>query len=322
MGLGCAAVLACVVGPAPEDETGGNSSTGVADSGASSDVLTTGGAGGTGAQTGMDMGDATDASDATGTDDTSGTSASSTGPGGPTGGDTCNFLCSSTGEDTEVAVTPCDVFAQDCPEGEKCSAYAEGGGSSWNATKCVPVGGDGQPGEPCMAQGGGVSGLDDCAKGIMCWDVDEMNQGTCVALCTGNESDPMCADGFFCPIFGDGVLNICLPTCDPLAQDCQGDDLCLPHNDTFICALDASGVEGQVFDPCEFANVCDAGLLCVHPSAADECDPNAGGCCIPFCNVSDPDVVCPGVGQACVSFYEPGMAPPEFAKVGTCMLPL
>ena len=36
---------------------------------------------------------------------------------------------------------------------------------------------------------------------------------------------------------------------------------------------------------------------------------------------SDPNVTCPGVGQACVSLYEQGMAPPEFAKVGICMLP-
>src|SRR5690606_7229360 len=33
----------------------------------------------------------------------------------------------------------CDVFAQDCPPGEKCTFWADDGGSSWNALKCVPV---------------------------------------------------------------------------------------------------------------------------------------------------------------------------------------
>jgi hypothetical protein len=55
----------------------------------------------------------------------------------------------------------CDVFAQDCDPGQKCTAWAEGGGGAWNATKCVDVTGDGAPGEPCAAIGGGVSGMDD-----------------------------------------------------------------------------------------------------------------------------------------------------------------
>src|SRR5690606_38571371 len=33
----------------------------------------------------------------------------------------------------------CDVFAQDCPKGEKCMPWANDGGGSWNATTCSPV---------------------------------------------------------------------------------------------------------------------------------------------------------------------------------------
>ena len=119
----------------------------------------------------------------------------------------------------------------------------------------------------------------------------------------------------------EGVLNLCLPACDPLLQDCSGGELCIPYIDLFLCALDASGDGGQVFDPCEFANACDAGLLCLNPSAGVECDPNAGGCCSPLCDVTDADLVCPGVGQECLSFYGEDQAPPEFANVGICYIP-
>ena len=152
----------------------------------------------------------------------------------------------------------------------------------------------------------------------MCWDVDEMNQGTCVELCTGSEVDPICPGGFKCA--QSGALNLCLPGCDPLVADCGVDEVCIPAGDVFICTVDASGDEGQLFDPCEFANACDNGLLCLNPSAGVECDPNAGGCCLPLCDVSDPNVVCPGVGQGCISLWEDGMAPPDYEKVGLCVI--
>ncbi len=232
---------------------------------------------------------------------------------------TCGFICATT----EGPTGPyCDVFQQNCPEGEKCAPFAEGGGSSWNATKCVPVTGDGQPGEPCTAMGGGVSGFDDCAEGVYCWDVDAMNNGICVEMCSGSEAAPICTDeDAHCASTGDGVINLCFPNCDPLIQDCPGDDLCLAIGDTFVCVLDASGDGGAIFDPCEFANACDKGLLCLNPIAADECDQNAGGCCIPFCDLSNPNVVCPGVGTSCVSLYEEGMAPEEHENVGICVVP-
>jgi len=239
---------------------------------------------------------------------------------------TCGFLCPST--EGEVGGKQCDVFAQDCPEGEKCSAYAEGGSNSWNATKCVPVTGEGTPGDVCATEGGGVSGLDNCAKGSFCWDVDEENKGLCVELCTGTEAAPVCSDEgtFNCAVVNEGVLNLCLPDCDPLVQDCVGDDVCIPVVDVFVCVLDASGADGgKQFDPCEFANACDKGLLCLNPSAAMECDPNAGGCCMPFCDLSDADAdtSCDATakGTSCLSLYAEGQAPPDYENVGICVLP-
>jgi len=327
IGVGFAAVLACAVRPTPEDETGGSSGgTGIADGGDD----TTGGGGTT--TSASNSTDPTTTGNTTPPDSTDGGSNPSTTTTDPTaatttGEETCGFSCdTTTGPVTTEKL--CDVFKQDCPDGEKCSAYAEGGGSSWNATKCVPVQGDGQPGEPCTAQGG-VNGLDDCAKGVMCWEVDEMNQGTCVALCTGSEAAPTCPDedNFNCAVSGDGVLNLCFPACDPLIQDCAGDDLCLPLGYTFGCVLDASGAEtGKALDPCEFANACDKGLLCLQPSASGSCDANAGGCCMPFCDLADQaaaDAGCKAVADdtSCVSLYEEGMAPPDFETVGICVVP-
>jgi hypothetical protein len=234
------------------------------------------------------------------------------------GDESCGFLCG----DTDSEPLACDVFVQDCPEGQKCAPYAEGGGSSWNASKCVPVTGDGQPGEPCTAQESGVSGLDDCAKGVYCWDVDMMLQGTCVEMCGGSESKPVCTDpDALCSVTSEGVINLCIPDCDPFLQDCPGGDLCIPVADSFVCVFDGSGDEGQVFDPCEFPNMCDKGLICLNPGAASECDPNAVGCCLPLCDLSQPDPMCPGAGQNCVSLYEEGMEPPKFEHVGVCAIP-
>jgi hypothetical protein len=239
---------------------------------------------------------------------------SSGGPEGPTT-DECAFICVFDVGDTGE----CDPWAQDCPEGEKCSAYANDGGTAWNDTKCVGVAANpGQPGDACSVEGSGVSGIDSCDVGAMCWDVDAENEGVCVALCTGSPEAPVCDGGFGCAVAND-VLNLCLSLCDPLAQDCPGDDLCVANGDQFLCVLDASGDAGQAFDPCEFANACDAGLLCVDPGASSECDVSAGGCCSPLCDLDAPS--CPGADQQCLPWFEEGSAPPGFEQVGICAVP-
>ena len=241
-------------------------------------------------------------------------------PGETSGGSTgCSFICETTGS---MGGQECDNFAQDCADGEKCVAWAEGGGGSWNATKCVKVTGSGQHGDVCMTEGGGTSGIDDCDKGVMCWNVDENNAGTCVALCTGSAEAPKCIDNLPCTIANEGVLNLCLPSCDPLLQDCPGDDLCIPNGDNFVCVLDASGEEGQAHDVCEFANACDKGLVCLDTmGASSECDPAAAGCCEPFCEF--PDGACPAADQQCVQWFDPATLPMDDPKleIGVCRIP-
>ncbi len=324
--LGASMLLACG-DPLPVG-TGGSTTTGGGESDAgqeASGVPTSGGS------TTEASGGTTEADFSSGDPGTTGGTTGSTGevPGTTfDSGSTCGFICPTS--DDEPHGYFCDVFKQDCPDGEKCTAYAEGGGSSWNTTKCVPVTGDGTPGDVCKAEGGGVSGLDDCQKGAMCWDVDDMDMGICVELCTGTEAAPVCSNEqeFNCAVVNNGVLNLCLPACDPLVQDCQGDDLCIPAGDTFVCVLDASGADtGKALDPCEFANACDKGLLCRAPTASGKCDANAGGCCMPFCDLADQmaaDEGCKLVADdtSCVSLFEEGMAPPEFETVGICVVPV
>ena len=235
-----------------------------------------------------------------------------------TGG--CNFSCAA---DMRGSWIECDVFAQNCnsPD-EKCTAWAEGGGGAWNAAKCVKVTGTGIAGDKCTTEGGGVSGMDDCAKGHMCWNVNDKNEGICVALCTGTAMAPMCAPKFKCAIANDGVLNLCLPECDPLLQDCAGTDLCIPNGDKFICVLDASGEMGKQNDPCEFANSCDKGLVCLNTAAASKsCMQGSQGCCSPFCDFSMMGA-CPNPDQKCVQWFDPMMPiPPGLEDVGVCAIP-
>ncbi|MEZ4450321.1 MAG: hypothetical protein R3B09_12660 [Nannocystaceae bacterium] len=219
----------------------------------------------------------------------------------------------------EVRCTGCDLWLQDCPEGEKCTAWANDGGNSWNDVKCVPAGED-KPGEPCTAVGSGLSGLDSCELGAMCWDVDPVTlTGTCVGLCDGSRESPTCAEpNTACSLANDGVLILCLPTCDPLAQDCPEDKTCANVNGDFHCVplAEEPGGYGQ---PCESIATCAPGLACLNAVEVPGCEGTA--CCSPYCKVSDPNL-CPGVPeQSCVPYYEPGEAPEGYEELGVCAIP-
>ncbi|MEZ4385664.1 MAG: ribulose phosphate epimerase [Nannocystaceae bacterium] len=205
--------------------------------------------------------------------------------------------------------------------GEKCAPYGNDG-NTWNATKCVPVAPNaGGVGEPCTVEGNGLSGLDTCEVAALCWDVDpQTNEGTCRSLCTGTPEQPECPAASTCVITGDGILNLCLPWCDPLAQDCPlSDYACLNYQSEFFCVPDASGDMGVYGDVCEFGNACDPGLFCADAGFV----PGCGGlsCCTPYCDTAQPNT-CPGDGQECVPWFDEGEAPDGYENVGGCKIPL
>ncbi|MBK8238818.1 MAG: ribulose phosphate epimerase [Deltaproteobacteria bacterium] len=217
----------------------------------------------------------------------------------------------------------CDVWAQDCPKGEKCMPWDNAGGNSWNATRCSPL--DAAPdavGDACTVEGSGVSGIDSCDIGSMCWAVDgETNMGTCVGFCMGTEAAPVCPDpATGCSITNNGVLILCLPYCDPLLQDCGTEEACYPEPNGFFCSPDAGGETGGFGDPCEFLNVCDPGLFCADAATVPNCM-GSTGCCSEYCDTSDPAATCMGQGQECTPFYDAGQAPPGYENVGICIIP-
>jgi hypothetical protein len=252
--------------------------------------------------------------------------------GGPTS--TAAFDSSSTAGEESTGTTAlgsttepappqeCSPWLEDCPDGQKCAAYGAEGDVSWSAYKCVPIAPrPAQLDEPCTVADHALSGEDSCDEHLMCWKTDAELNGVCVPMCTGSADEPSCADeDDFCAISDDGVLLLCLPTCDPFQQDCAAGEACIPHpgRDVFACVPDLGGDEGQLFDPCEFANWCDPGLACIPSELASECDPGAAGCCLPFCDTSQPDN-CPGVGQVCKQAFED--PPPKYEHAGICALP-
>jgi hypothetical protein len=221
----------------------------------------------------------------------------------------------------------CDQWNQDCPDGEKCMPYSGDGDNAWESLKCTPVMENANGvGEGCTVEGSGVSGIDSCEKGAMCWNVDpETGMGVCVSMCIGTPDQPECADSeTSCFNSNDGVLTLCLAKCDPLLQDCEGDDLCIYNpqdSSAFVCVLDASGEEGQEFDVCEYINACDKGFFCANPALAKECDPMSGGCCLAWCDLSVMPAECKGEGQSCLPWFEDGQAPPGLEQVGVCGIP-
>jgi hypothetical protein len=240
-----------------------------------------------------------------------------------------DYPCCDHGGECGPDVTPtCDIWnPDDCPEGEKCTAYATAG-SSWDANKCVMIMGDGQPGDDCVAtDGSGVSGNDDCAEGSMCWDINQDTQtGYCVEFCTGSAENSSCNGDTICAIYNDGVLPLCLPTCDPLSAggDCPNDmNVCVsdPGGDGFVCVLNASGQMAPYGTECQYVNSCNQGLFCAAADAVPGCA-GSQGCCSEFCDINEPNT-CSGAagGQECVLWFEEGTAPPGYENIGGCAIP-
>ncbi len=220
----------------------------------------------------------------------------------------------------------CDVWAQDCPVGEKCMPWANDGGFMWNSVRCSPIG-DGVPGAPCTVEGSAVSGIDSCQLAAMCWNVDpETNAGTCVGFCEGSRADPTCpAPEQHCVIANDGVLILCLPCCDPRLPSCGEDTRCIPSHQALYCGPVVGDGAGAIGDACDYPGECAAGLLCTVGNALPSCRPGSLGCCAPWCTIGD-DAACEAAipGTVCTPWLEEGTTPLgcDDATLGVCTLPV
>ena len=270
---------------------------------------------------------------------TESSSSTSTGTEAPTTSESSSTNSNSATESTTIGAdstaaesagaadlgvpTDCDLFAQDCPPGYKCAPMSVDGTGTWSGVGCVEVVEDPAARyEPCTSLGDPTSGMDTCDFGHMCWDIDpDTLEGTCYALCTGDESSPVCDDPLTdCRLTATDSAAVCLFVCNPLGDDCPRGDGCYPSSTDFFCATDASGPTGIPGDPCQYLNVCETGTMCVSPSAVPDCMDDVG-CCTSFCNVTEGDGICLP-GQICEPWYEPGAAPASYEDLGVCTLPL
>jgi hypothetical protein len=213
----------------------------------------------------------------------------------------------------------CDVVIQDCPEGEKCVPWANDGGNLWNAVRCSPV--PDEPaglGQPCVAEGSPVSGLDDCDVGALCWGVDPRTlQGTCEPLCDEDAVDS-CGDAAVCAGYDYFAPFVCLNRCDPLdPASCAADEACEDIEGDLLCIPTVALPQGLTCGAAE--QYCTPDQACVGAGLLASCeDPE---CCTPWCDLSapDPDLPCAAVpGETCLPFFE--KAPAGYEHVGVCGL--
>lgn len=213
----------------------------------------------------------------------------------------------------EPAVQGCDLFAQDCPAGERCVPASSTPGV-WDATACVPEGGLGE-GDPCELADPGLP-ADACGSGLVCMPSDDdPGQGTCRPLCTGSIDAPSCALGQTCALEPTGVVPpvVCVPSCDPVAQDCPDAEACVLLGDPLGSTCIEPGA-GAVGDPCEHYGECEAGTSCAATELVDGCE-GALGCCAPYCSVLG--APCPD-GTECVPLDESLVG---YEDVGLCVTP-
>ena len=259
--------------------------------------------------------------EASSTGSEAGSTTAETTTGGPFADSTSDSSDSST---TGPDALACDIAAQDCPPGEKCT-FSTIEGYEYDSTRCVPIVEDAVGlEEPCMVVGDPYSGEDTCGIRTICWYVDEDTAvGRCIPICGGVGPFSGCiSDQYVCQQSAGGVLGLCFPHCDPLGEDCTAVEVCVPTSSTFLCyPLVVPGIPAG--EACEFLNVCEPGTFCGNPDVAAVCDQLNAGCCVPFCNVDDPGTTCETFDPttSCVPWYSDGAAPPEHAHVGACALP-
>jgi hypothetical protein len=141
-----------------------------------------------------------------------------------------------------------------------------------------------------------------------------VGMGICLEYCSVGSP---CENGGECFAFNDGNLPICQTECDPLIQDCVGDQGCYAAFSSFVCAtpgpVDGMGADG---DTCATIQGCDPGLVC--KTGTEGCGTESG-CCTPICDLSGDDTQCTSPGEDCLQALED--PPPGYMDVGYCAVP-
>jgi hypothetical protein len=163
--------------------------------------------------------------------------------------------------------------------------------------------------------------VDDCDQESFCWtEQAEQLEGVCVAFCGGNGNSPTCpGDGTECVIFEAGALDICLPTCDPLAQDCGPGRACFATLGSsvasrFFCSIPIDPV--GVGEETDWTTSCEPGAF-MGTGLLDAC---AGeDCCVAYCDLEG--APCAHPETECTPWFEADAAPPGLENLGACASP-
>lgn len=207
-----------------------------------------------------------------------------------------------------------------CAPGEGCKPWANDRGTVWNATRCAPIPGDPDlVGQPCATKGNPLSGIDSCEARAMCFRVDPKSlQGICVAYCSGDADNPSCAEPDNTCVVGNGhAIAVCLPSCDPLLQNCVGEDMCTGNygeETGFFCI--PSGTP-YINDASVQPAACSVGQVGVLPDLVDGCVGD-GPCCTDFCDLAEVDACTDGL--SCTPWVPKGTCPGA-CEEGLCLSP-
>ncbi|MCA9651512.1 MAG: hypothetical protein H6712_30080 [Myxococcales bacterium] len=226
----------------------------------------------------------------------------------------------------------CDMFAQDCMEGEKCVPWSELPDLMPDAIRCCPVAEPvAQAGDLCTLNGYLGSCIDNCAPGTMCFDFDGDGEGVCQEMCSGTAENPTCtnAPDDVCFIFWAGV-PFCFSKCDPLVQDCPDGKGCYPDaiaegGTGFLC-MPTIG-DQTLGEYCYLLSGCNPGMICATADLLPNCFGPAGdtGCCTDLCDITEVPDPCTNIHpeMECVPWYHQGAEPPsaDLQNVGACVLP-
>jgi hypothetical protein len=311
-------LVACGPSVAVEDEDGGGGTTGSVDTGATATNATN--------ATSPSTADPTNATTATTVTTDPTTASTSTSVGEDTSesttdeDDEAGFIQSPDGGGVGCGYySQCDVWAQDCPDGEKCIPWDCSGGQDWNGNRCSPLDPDpAHAGEPCTVVDSAFSGKDDCDIASMCWKPDPLTlEGHCAAFCSGSEANPICDDpSTVC--FIEDVISLCLPRCSPLMPTCARDEQCAfdggESEGGFAC-LPTAIVSQAYGDDCYDALACGSGLVCQPAAHVPGCSGSA--CCTTLGDTNSPPA-CPDATQSCLPLYADGEAPAGLEHLCFC----
>lgn len=253
------------------------------------------------------------------TSTSSGDHPSTTTSGGiPTSGDvstaaqTANPNDATMDSDDGTATTDNGFFPEECmlpghtcPPGFKCVSY----GSLREDRGCFPVERDPDAvRDPCTYldyANGVLNALDSCDAFSVCFN------GQCSPICEG--PDLSCPEGFTV-CFDAPSIEVCIPMCDPLKNECGADRECLYFSSYFSCS--PAGVDKGLWETCDNPNDCSPGEVCTSTQLAIEC--MSSKCCDPLCALGTDQ--CPGEQQKCVPFFMNGEGYPQYNNLGICSI--